>query len=111
MRVRLRISCTLHRENARPILKRASEQWTWLDRLLSLAIQATTDQRASDHPPPTASSTSGQKVMFAWAQWEDVLRNEFFRDSTEGKTFAKDAGSDMAGPRRRALVTEKSQAS
>ena len=35
-----------------------------------------------------------------------MLRNVFLRDSTEVKTPAKSAGSDRAGPRRKALVTE-----
>ena len=40
-----------------------------------------------------------------------MLRNAFLRDPTEVKIPAKDAGSDAAGPKRRALEMEKSQAS
>ena len=52
------------------------------DRLLSLAIHATTERRASDHPPPTATRVKGQKVMPALVHCEAVPRNAFFRDST-----------------------------
>ena len=49
------------------ILKLASERLTGEQRLLSLAIQQTTDWRASDQPPPTASMTKEQKEMPAGA--------------------------------------------
>ena len=39
-----------------------------------------------------------------------MFRKVFLRDSTEEKTYEKAAGSDGAGPRRKALVIEKSQA-
>ena len=81
------------------------------DRLLSQAIHATTDRRAWDHPPPSTSSTGGQKMMPAWVHWDAVLRNAFLRDSTEVKIPAKAARSDWAGPRRKALVMEISRAS
>ena len=81
------------------------------ERLLSLAIHATTERRASDHPPPTASRTSGQKVMPAWVHREAVLRNAFLLDSTEVTIPAKVAGSERAGPSRKSLVMKKSHAS
>ena len=52
------------------ILKLASEPSMGPDRLLSLAIHATTERRASDHPPPTASKITGQKVMPALVHCE-----------------------------------------
>ena len=76
------------------------------DRLLSLAIHATTDRRASDHPPPTASRTKGQKVMPALVHCKAVSRNAFFRDSTEAKIPAVDVGSGRAGPNLKAFDGE-----
>ena len=81
------------------------------DRLLSLAIHATRERRALDHPPPTASRSKGQKVMPALVHCEAVSRNAFFRDSTEAKIPEIEVGSGMTGPNLKALVMEKSHAS
>ena len=67
------------------ILKLASVPSTGPDRLLSLAIQATTERRALDHPPPTASRTSEKKVMPAWVVCEAAPRNSFLRVSHRSK--------------------------
>ena len=93
------------------ILKLASEPSMGPDRLLSLAIHATTERTASDHPPPTVSRIKGPKVMPALVHCEAVPRNAFFRDSTEEKMPAVDVGSERAGPNLKALVMEKSHAS
>ena len=93
------------------ILKLASEPSVGPDRLVSLAINATTERRASEHPPPTASRTSGQKVRPAWVHLAAAWRNVFLRDSTEAKTPAMAVGSARAGPIRKALVMEESHAS
>ena len=77
----------------------------------SLAIHATTERRASDHPPPTASRIKGQKVTPALEHCEAVPRNVFIRDSTELKMPAVDVESERAGPNLKALVMEKSHAS
>ena len=81
------------------------------DRLLSLAIHATTERRASDQPSPTASRIKGQKVMPALVHCEAVSRKAFFRDSTEVKMPEVDVGSGRVGPNLKALVMEKSHAS
>ena len=65
-------------------------------RLLSLAIHDTTERRASDHPPPTASITRGQKLMPAREHCEAVSRKTLLRVSTEEKTPTKAAGSGAA---------------
>ena len=85
------------------ILKLASEPLIGLDRLLSLVIQETTDRRLSDHPPPTASRTRGQKVTPAWVHWEAILTLGLPDD--ERRRRRDQAGPDPGGDRRqRGLV-------
>ena len=79
--------------------------------MLSLAIHDTTARSASDHPPPTAWRTRGQKWMPACEHCEAVSRKPLLRASTEENTLEKAAGSGADGPSRKALVTEKSHAS
>ena len=86
------------------ILVQASDPSAGPDRLVSLAIHATTERRASDHPPPTASSTSGQKVKPAWVLWAVFKEERVFaglnrskdtnngRGVSEGGTHTKVAG-------------------
>ena len=74
------------------ILKLASEPPIGLVRLLSLAMQETTDRRLSDHPPPTASSTRAQNEMPAWGALRGCAEERVLARLDKGENPGEDRG-------------------